>query len=318
MQLSDLYSHKFIATRETSNYRHFSQLIDTRDFEVNTEIVSQSEFVIGNHSRSTESLLNNEICKYACAALETYLEIKNDSLSVKSISWALIRTYYASFYAAHACLKSVGQFVTRLESKSCEIIQKEAIMYYPTSLKPFASEYHIIYDNSSNNLIFKQLDKSKGGGYHERFWFIFNDFIEVGLQSPLRSQTVYQDELLFLQLLKDNVNKNGSPTWLSSIRNQINYQMPLDIWYPYDKKQDTNYYQKLIKTSNTQKKVLSDYNDLNSNTEIAKFCCTCNGIIDLMIKLTDTYFAKTAIKGNLKKATFERLLNLYNQIKYIS
>lgn len=318
MQLPDLYIHKFVATRETSNYRHFSELISARDFEINAPIISQSEFELGNHSRSAESLLNNEICKYACAALETFLDIRNDNLSIKSISWALIRTYYASFYAAHACLKSVGQFVTRLENKSSEIIQKEAIIYYPTSLKPFASEFHVVYDDRANKLTFKQLDKLKGGGYHERFWYIFNDFIEVGLQSPLRTQTVYQDELLFLQSLKDNVNKSGAPTWLSAIRNQINYQMPLDIWYPYEKKQKSAFYQNIIKTSNTDKKVLSDYGDLNSSFELVKFNCTCNGIIDLMIKLTDTYFTKTSIKSNTKKATFDRLLKHYKDNKYVA
>lgn len=317
MQLPDLYIHKFVATRETSNYRHFSELISERDFEVNSAIISQSEFELGNHSRSAESLMNNEVCKYACAALETFLEIKSDTLSVKSISWALIRTYYASFYAAHACLKSVGQFVTRLEVKSSEIIQKEAVIYYPSSLKPFASEYHVVYEDSTNNLIFKQLDKSKGSGYHEKFWHIFNDFIEVGLQSPLRSQVVYQEELLFLQSLKDNVNKSGKPTWLSTMRNQINYQMPLDIWYPYEKKQNTDFYKNLIKTSNTDKRALRDYSDLNSSLDIVKFNCTCNGIIDLMIKLADTYFAKNLIKGNIRKATFERLLKHYNNKKYI-
>jgi hypothetical protein len=318
MQFPDLFSHKFVSTRETANYRHFSELILSRDFEVNAPITSQSDFELGNHSRSAETLINSEITKYSCAALETFLDIKNDSLSSKSISWALIRTYYASFYAAHACLKAVGQFVTRLENKTTDIIQKEALIYYPSSVKPYASEYHVTYDIGSKRLSFKQLDKSKGGGYHERFWYIFNEFIDIGLESPLKSQTIYQDEILFVQSLKDNVNKNGAPTWLSAMRNHINYHLPMDLWFPYDNKHKRNFYENIIRSSNKTKSSLSDYQDLNSNSELIKFNCTCYGIVDLMIHIIEGYFSMSSIKGNSKKATFDRLLKLYKTKKYVA
>ena len=316
MRYTDLFTHKFIITRETGSFKHLSELINSKDFEVITPILLNSSFKLGNHSRSSESLLNNEICKFACAALESFVEITSNKISQKSLSWALIRTYYASFFAAHACLKAVGFFVSRLDRKSCDIIQQEALIYYPGNVKPLATDYLVKYYQDLNELEFIQLNSIHGGSYHERFWPVYNDFIDIGLNSPLATQLTYQDDILFIRSIKDAMNFKGVPYWLSTKRNEINYKLPCELWFPYENSKKAIYYENLIKSNCKKRNNLLDYNDFNSADELVRFNIICTSIIDFMIQVVDEYFNKSEIRGNLKKATYNRILKIYLQNKY--
>lgn len=316
MRISDLFDHQLISIRVSSMPKHIKEIIKSYDFETLTTLAVNNSFKIGNYSRSAQSLLNIETSKYACAALESYLNIDSDPLSQKSLSWAMIRTYYSAFFAAHACLRTIGVFVSRLDKLSCDILENESIRTYPSSLRPLVATYKISYSDSNRELSFKQIDSSSG--YHDNFWDVYSEFIEVGLNSPKRAQTVYQDELLFVTAIKDNISNNQQNkfSWLSTIRNKVNYELPQELWYPYKSKKKDTFHGRYFDECSVIKSQLIDYKSLASKTEYYRFIATCDAIIDLMIQTVESFFNMNELKNDEYKNNFTLLLKRYNSSKY--
>lgn len=313
MRLQDLYNYAIIPTKVTKTSEHIREIISARDFEVLGEIVNQSSFSIGNYSRSVEGILNMDASKFGCAALETYLNISHDPISDKSISWAMIRTYYATFFAAHACLRTIGVLVSRLDRSSVAVLHNESSSLYPASQKPFASTYKVNYLKPSSELVFNQIDNESG--YHESFWGVFFNFIDTGLNSPLRTQTTYQDEILLISAIRDNLAKSSNYSWLSEIRNKINYQLPSDIWYPYSAKQKIKFHG-VFKGLMLRKSSISDYKKLSSSHDYQKFIGTCDAIIDLMIDIVTDFFQTSETMNSIHKQNFLRLTKIFKQRKH--
>jgi hypothetical protein len=311
MRFADLYDYKLISSRQISSVEHVSDIIRASDFEVSTTLDKQNSFVLGNYSRSIESLLSLEVSKYACAALESYFKIVADPLSNKSTGWALIKAYYSAFFAAHASLRTIGIIVSRLDKSVCEIIHKDAIRFYPGSLKPFTSTYKISYVEAARVMQFQQIDAE--GGYHESFWNVYYQFIEAGLNSPKKHETVYQDELVLINHLKNNISKSPKYSWLSVIRNRINYQLPSDFWFPYNSDKKSIFYTFILSEIGQKKQILKDYKNLESKEEYYRFVATCDTIINLMIYIVDEFFIRNSSKNNIHKNTYYKLSRQYSK-----
>jgi len=314
MQVSDLFNYATVTVGATKSYEHVRELINLHDFESISIISAQDSFILGHYSRNIESILNYEAARYGCAALETYLNISHEPISHKSLNWALIRSYYAAFFAAHACLRTAGYLVCHLDKNNVSIIQDDVNRHYPGSVKPFASTYRIKYDASSLQLNFNQTDSS--GGYHETFWPVFLEYLNFGFSSPLSSQVTFQDEILLLSMIRDNLLGSGNYAWLSEIRNIVNYKLPLEIWYPYTAKKKAPFYEEILRDSNVRKNDLNDFKKLTSTQIYPKFVGTCDAIIALMMPVVNMFFAQSQIRNNKHAQTYNRLIDIYNETKY--
>ena len=316
MDISDVFDYQVIATSHINSTTNIKMLIEKYEFEIVNKINNPSGFEIGNYSRFVEGILNSEISKYACAALESYLFKYSSKLSGKSISWDLISTYYSAFFAAHACLKTVGILVSRISNKHVAILERESNKIFSDSLKPHASTYLIRYEQNSRRINFNHLDK---GGYHEVFWKVFSkEFITIGLSSVKANQTVYQDELLFLNSILNNLNSSSEFSFLTKVRNEINYALPRAIWYPYTKEYKSEYYSHLFDTKSSRKKELSEFTNLESTDKYLKFVATCDALMHLMFDMVNFFFERGKTSHNNSRRHYYKLLKEFEKKNYTS
>jgi hypothetical protein len=174
--------------------------------------------------------------RFALASLESRLFSKPERGRPRAISWPLLKTYYAAFFGAHALMRAVGQAVTRVDSALAARLSNIAALY-SSSTRVEAGTYHFRVsqqDDRSVSAFLRKCDDT--GGAHDQFWRAFYKFLSElsatlsAADEPDAAYTI--GEITEIQLILAS-NGFSSGTWLSSIRNRINYQHELQVWYPY-------------------------------------------------------------------------------------
>jgi hypothetical protein len=100
-----------------------------------------------------------------------------------------------------------------------------------------AGSYGFTYDPAKQKITWKRVESS--GGVHEMFWTFFNHRIKELSDELLRLVTgsFSENQLVSVKLaeLSHNLCHDSCPkgSWLSVIRNAINYKHSHGAWYPY-------------------------------------------------------------------------------------
>lgn len=189
-------------------------------------------------SVSLADAIASEVSRFSCAAYESLLDAEPGVHADRALGWALVRYYYATFYAAHALLRISGQSVTMVSSQTASRLNAVGGQYFGMSpgMTPGLHLVRIDPDNRSRVLISRIGVRS--GGTHEKMWEIFLGLIVELEEQLLLTQGQSQDALLAVQTLTElrkqlcrSGKSNGS--WLSSVRNDLNYRHEHGVWYPY-------------------------------------------------------------------------------------
>ena len=64
----------------------------------------------------------SEIARFSCATYESVLDALPGNHSDRALGWALVRYYYATFYAAHALLRISGKSVTMISAQTALLL----------------------------------------------------------------------------------------------------------------------------------------------------------------------------------------------------
>lgn len=187
---------------------------------------------------SLAEAMANEIARFSCATYESLLDATPGKHSDRSLGWALVRYYYATFYAAHALLRISGKSVTMISSQTASLLNTVGGQYLGVSPGVVSGSHLVEIDpgNSSRVLISKL--GSNNGGSHQEMWKLFLQLI-VDMEGQLiLTQGQSQEALnavdtlteLRKQLCRRGKNNGG---WLSSVRNDLNYSHAHGVWYPY-------------------------------------------------------------------------------------
>lgn len=179
-----------------------------------------------------------DINRMASSAFETLLGIQKHPVSPSSSGWLIIETYYAAFFAAHALLRMFGVSVTQLDWQHTITIHSIANKYGQTSsIKPHEGTYTCQFEPPKAHLDCHLL--AQKGGVHQVFWSVFanevnkwsNDVLLINTETSLNKQAVSAR----LLALVDNLRGGGSSTasWLSQVRNSVNYRHELGCWFPH-------------------------------------------------------------------------------------
>lgn len=179
-----------------------------------------------------------DINRMSSASFETMLAIQSHPVSPKSTGWLVIQNYYASFFAAHALLRMFGRSCTQIESPHIQNIEFVARKYGqpgPTRIK--AGNYTCVVDTGKSKLSCEL--NSQAGGIHQAFWSTFAAALKSWGEEVLLLTNVTtpekQETSARLSALESAIRfgpyTNG--TWLSQVRNSVNYKHECGCWFPY-------------------------------------------------------------------------------------
>ena len=176
--------------------------------------------------------------RFSTASFESAYHISNPERLPKSHSWPLVQLYYAGFFAAHAIMRMFGSSCSQLNRADVDSIQEVADLFgMAGTVRLSRGFYRIEFVRQNQQLVFRRLDSALGG-VHELFWREFTEMIDgVTAQilqtrlHPASDARVSGKLVELVDALRSSNCADGS--WLSKIRNEINYRHGFGIWFPY-------------------------------------------------------------------------------------
>jgi hypothetical protein len=175
--------------------------------------------------------------RFALSSFETFAFCRTDPARPRALSWPLLKMYYAGFFGGHAIMRSTGQAIIRLET-----LQTNKIAL----LAQFACGPHFVMSPGTYHLRLKQnpdltLDVelsvlSETGGSHATFWRAFKTYLEE--LSIIVAKDGDPDANFIIGKISDlqsvlTGRGSSAGSWLSQIRNRINYRHDYGVWFPF-------------------------------------------------------------------------------------
>lgn len=192
-------------------------------------------------STNTDALADSiasEVSRFACAAYESLLDAEPGVHTDRALGWALVRYYYATFYAAHALLRIAGQSVTMISPQTASRLNAIGGQYLGMSPGMTTGLHLMQIDPQNSSRVSINKIGSGSGGSHEEMWKLFLALVVEIEGQLILTQGQSQDALLAVQTLTElrkqlcrRGKNNGA--WLSSVRNDLNYRHDHGVWYPY-------------------------------------------------------------------------------------
>lgn len=250
--------------------------------------------------------------RFLSASLETISQITNHPDLPKSAGWLIVKSYYAAFFAAHSLLRIFGRSCSHLETLEVQSINEIASLFQPSWTRINTGSYSISLHGVASKLNFEYFSKRP----HELLWHIFKITLEEWLTYLSRpgSSAKYQPVILQLQSLCSNLtyrNHKGGGNWLSTIRNEVNYQHTRNLWFPYTGVRSKNIKALYHLIEVIPKNSLSIEFDQNSQDELKRFLTTTVYIIALAKEIM-SFMESSSKRDSIHKygpLQLERLLN---------
>jgi len=152
-----------------------------------------------------------------------------------TLAWALVRMYYAAFYGGHGVLRLLGASCSQLDSRHVTALRTLAdARGTPPPFALGAGLYHCRLNTGQTGLTMTHAH-GKVGGTHEAFWEIFDVFLSgstervlLGHLNPREAVAVFAK----LEALRRIFRRGAGASWLSAIRNEIQYRHVRGVWAP--------------------------------------------------------------------------------------
>jgi hypothetical protein len=187
--------------------------------------------------RSPESapqFLAHECARFACASFQTYYDVDDALQEANRLPWALVKAYYAAFYAGHSILRALGLSCTYIDGGRAAKL-REVVQSYGIAIPFVGGLYSTSITESGTAIRFENIGQGHGGT-HEAFWRMFHrrlhrveEDVLTGTLPLVDAQNV-NVALGRLRAILTNRQKDGS--WLSSVRNEVQYRQAMGVWYP--------------------------------------------------------------------------------------
>ena len=178
--------------------------------------------------------------RFSLAAMESHSIASAEQRTVGALGWPTLKHYYASFFAGHAVLRSRGASITKLERSQINHLNKVITVYDSNAQTLTPGMFWVaISDDPGNNKGEISLSirsySNKGAGVHEAFWKEFCSFLtKEAAMAVSKGAPDGSDFVAKTDELSDAILKGGATdSWLSEVRNKINYQHAHDLWLPY-------------------------------------------------------------------------------------
>ncbi len=173
-----------------------------------------------------------DCCRFSGSAFQTVSSITAASFDRDSMPWELIKFYYSAFYAGHTIIRLLGESCSFFDRRHISRIDSfgKAIGKTP-GFKVDAGLYRCTIAPSATKLTCTKLT----GGTHESFWGVFGERLGAATDNVLCGPLVRTDaQAVFGQLAAFAllIKRHGSYSWLSTLRNDLQYRHRHKVWYP--------------------------------------------------------------------------------------
>lgn len=288
----------------------FKNWLSTDDFTM-SRVDSPKKFEIYVKNQNLfKNALSIESIRFSINSLQTVNFVRQHPNFPKVSAWHIIQIYYAAFFSAHSLLRRFGRPFTHLEQGHSNHLLKRANLEISAEIKSLASgPFKVIFDPN-----FRTLTLEAGGNSHEGLWKSFSSLLtDIGTQvlSAKASSESRTKASLELTTLKDALTEKGAipgGNWLSTFRNEINYQSPEPYWFPFSGNQDT-FIDSMSKVQ-SWKSLSIEAADIDScKSKIDRFIITSFYIIQLCHAITLDYIT-VAPKQCKSKIPYQRFVAL--------
>lgn len=205
--------------------------------------MTRKRLTVAVHSaeRFVDACVNDTIT-LAVAAFESASVRETKQLDDKSCAWQFIRYYYAAYFAANALMRLCGHACTNLSAADATNINEQASLYgvggNTDSTKFAAGQYLVQFLPSKTPTVSLRLSTAKGG-VHIQFWSGFLQFLTTLIVDINAGSAIAADKKAAideLNALMAELQRSGSQqgSWLSEMRNGVNYRFEHGMWFPYD------------------------------------------------------------------------------------
>ncbi|PJJ85678.1 hypothetical protein CLV77_0204 [Brevirhabdus pacifica] len=193
--------------------------------------------------------------RFSLSSLETYIVATSENREFGAASWPFLKFYYSSFFAAHALLRARGSGVVNIERPQSDYINTILTTYSKDAPRMAPGTYFLNYlsgaDLGSGEISVQLSPSPSKKGVHEAFWRIFATYIVEEAERAIKEEAA--DATTFLSYatnLKEAVlDGGGEASWLSMVRNKINYQHGYETWMPFRKGSEAKVISTAAKTS---------------------------------------------------------------------
>ncbi|TPN61712.1 hypothetical protein FJ986_27690 [Mesorhizobium sp. B1-1-1] len=192
--------------------------------------------------RDTKPVLNSyayDCSRLAASAFQSMRSLPDLIASSEEVAWGLIRSYYASFYAGHSLMRIFGTSCSHFDRNHVAFIINLGLAYGKRPTFQFNSGlYQCAAFNASTAINMKAIQLNNGGT-HETFWKAFSELMKDlaarvlhGPLSQIEAQSVY----VKLDSFQKSITSGGltSGSWLSAVRNEVQYRNGYGAWLPVD------------------------------------------------------------------------------------
>lgn len=213
-------------------------LLGGQGYQIHSALTTNAATLYFSDWNLVASAFACELAQSAMAAIETIESAAARGRLPKSTGWLLIKCYYAGFFATQAIQRMLGRGIMRVDTSSANGIQTIATLFGMQGATAFsAGLYRFQANHPANTLTITKLDRSLGS--HVAHWTVAIELIRTLGEDILAAPTASADSVLVAaklseieQLLTD-AGRLPRGSWLSEIRNSVNYQQTMQAWYPY-------------------------------------------------------------------------------------
>ncbi len=174
--------------------------------------------------------------RFATAAFQTMVSVPQGAANAHGLPWSLIQLYYSAFYAGHTTIRLLGEACCFLDARhSTRITDLCDAIGIDLGFAVSGGTYSCIIARDLKSMTFSKV-RGRQANTHESFWKLFNSRLDHCTKSilsagmPQRDAQAAFDKLTsFIDLLKQ---RGRSESWLSSVRNEIQYRQSHEVWFP--------------------------------------------------------------------------------------
>lgn len=180
--------------------------------------------------------------KLSIAAFESAAGANPTTREVRSCAWHYIKYYYSAYFAANALMKLSGMSCINLTAIDCASINAWASangVGGMTDSNRLVAGLYVMQVEKTITPTFALRQTGGKGGVHIQFWTGFSTFLS-NLRAELNSSPAPKNErdaaAADLNLLEGELRQGGlsQGSWLSEMRNAVNYRFEYGTWFPYD------------------------------------------------------------------------------------
>ncbi|MEZ5830632.1 MAG: hypothetical protein R3D05_05595 [Dongiaceae bacterium] len=206
-------------------------------YDLEFDAANQTVLVDFRDPRFITAAIAADFNRFSVAAFQTVNSLSPEVTEADALAWATVKLYYAAFYSGHALMRLLGESCSHFDRVHVtRIIALATAIGKLPSFNIDSGLYHCIVSPATTAITCRRA-RGSVGGTHEAFWQLFGAQIQTLsgeiLRGPLRpvdAQAVFSQLQLFLRIIR----KSGAyaHSWLSVVRNDLQYRHRFGVWYP--------------------------------------------------------------------------------------